>query len=133
MLVGTASSVMLLWAHIKTHATDRCILSDLCALHTCSSSSSLGGSSLLICLSPLRFLGAGSRWSVGRLVILVEQALQERQQASRHNLMGPHAPSSMTHYFISTLSIKNAPLQMTRPINTPHSLHKLVTMNILRS
>ena len=51
-------------------------MGDLYALHTCSSSSSLGGSSLLICLSPLRFLGAGSRWSVGRLVILVEKALQ---------------------------------------------------------
>ena len=37
---------------------------------TASSSLSLGGSSLLICLSPLRFLGAGSRWSVGRLVMI---------------------------------------------------------------
>lgn len=37
---------------------------------TASSSLSLGGSSLLICLSPLRFFGAGSRWSVGRFVIL---------------------------------------------------------------
>ena len=67
MLVEIAFSVMLLWAHIKTYEADRCFLSELCALHTCSSSSSLGGSSLLICLSPLRFLGAGSRWSVGSL------------------------------------------------------------------
>ena len=133
MSVGRASSVMLLWAHTKTHATDRCILSQLCALHTCSSSSSLGGSSLLICLSPLRFLGAGSRWSVGRLVIFMEQALQKRQQALRHDLTGLHAPSSIRRYFISILSIKNAPLQVARPINTPHSLHKLVTMKTLRS
>ena len=101
--------------------------------HTCSSSSSLGGSSLLICLSPLRFLGAGSRWSVGRLVILVEQVLQKRQQALRHELTGLHAPSSIRHYITGILAIRNAPLQVTGPINTPHSLHKLVTMNTLRS
>ena len=41
---------------------------------TGSPSLSLGGSSLLICLSPLRFLGAGSRWSVGRFVIVYTDA-----------------------------------------------------------
>ena len=50
-------------------------------LLTSSPSLSLGGSSLLICLSPLRFLGAGSRWSVGRLVIL-----SESRSCSKHKI-----------------------------------------------